>query len=156
MQRKCVWRLLFAVFLLVSNTEDKVVWLVTESNSGSTEAYCGKGCQTGFGDCVQNPKSSSVSRVSTSSTTLVVSPSTRTSVSSPSSTLKITTNARCGKEGTGRTCKGSKWGNCCSQYSYVSGIPIILEIPTNEPSVEVRMHIVVGAVSRASETVKAV
>ncbi|KAF2824233.1 hypothetical protein CC86DRAFT_296515, partial [Ophiobolus disseminans] len=30
----------------------------------------------------------------------------------------VTTNARCGKEGSSQTCKGSKWGDCCSPYSY--------------------------------------
>jgi len=35
---------------------------------------------------------------------------------------KVSTNARCGNTYNalpgGMTCKGSKWGDCCSQYGY--------------------------------------
>ncbi|KAF2032920.1 hypothetical protein EK21DRAFT_44637, partial [Setomelanomma holmii] len=34
------------------------------------------------------------------------------------SSRAITTNARCGPSFGGKTCQGSKWGDCCSQYSY--------------------------------------
>ncbi|KAF2834020.1 hypothetical protein CC86DRAFT_278769, partial [Ophiobolus disseminans] len=62
---------------------------------GKTSAYCGTGCMSKFG--------------SSSST-------------SPSSSQQVSTNARCGYEYDakpgGMTCLGSKWGNCCSQFSY--------------------------------------
>ncbi|KAF2846930.1 carbohydrate-binding module family 18 protein, partial [Plenodomus tracheiphilus IPT5] len=32
----------------------------------------------------------------------------------------VTTNARCGPQYGDRTCLGSQWGDCCSQYSYCS------------------------------------
>lgn len=84
--------------------------------SGSTSAYCGTGCKSGYGDCTAS-SSSSVRSSSTSIRTSSIS--TRTSSSAiPSSTQKVTTNSRCGKDGNGRTCVGSRWGNCCSQYSY--------------------------------------
>jgi hypothetical protein len=40
------------------------------------------------------------------------------SSNTPGPTQKVSTNARCGKEGAGATCLGTKWGSCCSQYSY--------------------------------------
>jgi hypothetical protein len=87
--------------------------------SGSTSAYCGTGCQSGYGDCTGSPASTVRS---SSSSTRTSSISTRTSSSSarPSSTQEVSTNARCGKDGNGQTCLGSRWGNCCSQYSYWS------------------------------------
>ncbi|KAF1847214.1 carbohydrate-binding module family 18 protein, partial [Cucurbitaria berberidis CBS 394.84] len=30
----------------------------------------------------------------------------------------VSTKARCGPSFGGQTCLGSRWGNCCSQYSY--------------------------------------
>lgn len=82
---------------------------------GKTSAYCGTGCNAKFGTCNGSPAVSSSTRSSTRST----STSTRTSSSAaPSSTLKVSTNARCGKGFTALTCTGSKYGDCCSQYSY--------------------------------------
>lgn len=86
------------------------------NTSGSTKAYCGSGCQAGFGKC--NGASAPVS----SSRVVSLSSSTRSSSLAASPTQKLTTNARCGKNGNGQTCRGSKWGSCCSQYSYVSRI----------------------------------
>ena len=91
--------------------------------SGSTSAYCGTGCKSGYGDCtgssLPSVRSSSTSIRTSSISTRTSSISTRTSSSAiPSSTQKVTTNSRCGKDGNGMTCVGSRWGNCCSQYSY--------------------------------------
>lgn len=87
---------------------------------GSTSAYCGAGCKTPFGQCSSSQASSSRSSTMSTSTTRAQTStsSTRTAVSvAPSSTLTVTTNSRCGK-GFGFTCQGSKWGDCCSQYSF--------------------------------------
>jgi hypothetical protein len=40
------------------------------------------------------------------------------------SAYKVTTNARCEKDGNNRTCTGSRWGDCCSQHSYVSHVNV--------------------------------
>jgi hypothetical protein len=90
---------------------------------GSTSAYCGTGCNSGFGSCAGTADSSSVhtssSTRSSTKSTRSSSISTHTSSSAaPSSTLKVTINSRCGVGFTQFTCQGSKWGNCCSQYSY--------------------------------------
>ncbi|KAF1848707.1 carbohydrate-binding module family 18 protein [Cucurbitaria berberidis CBS 394.84] len=95
---------------------------------GSIGAYCGAGCNDKFGKC--SSSSSSVVRSSTGSTStssrvtssnsasiILVTPTRSSSSNTPSSTLKVTPSDRCGK-GFGFTCQGSKWGDCCSQYSY--------------------------------------
>ncbi|KAF1919428.1 hypothetical protein BDU57DRAFT_469463 [Ampelomyces quisqualis] len=82
---------------------------------GSTEAYCGTGCQSKFGACRVNPASSRI--VAPSPSAIVVSSSRAAPISSTPSQL-VSTNARCGSKFGGQTCQGSKWGNCCSQYSY--------------------------------------
>lgn len=85
---------------------------------GKSTAYCGKGCNPLFGTCAGSSQPASVS-----SSRSLSSAATRTSsLTSPSSTLVVSTNARCGylysaKPG-GMTCKGSRWGNCCSSQSY--------------------------------------
>ncbi|KAH7341226.1 hypothetical protein BKA66DRAFT_543947, partial [Pyrenochaeta sp. MPI-SDFR-AT-0127] len=81
---------------------------------GKTTAYCGHGCQKGFGKC--NPVAPSIKP--SSSTGFRTSTSTEvSSVSSarPSPTQPVSANARCGPSYGGRTCLGSKWGSCCSQ-----------------------------------------
>lgn len=87
---------------------------------GSSQGCCGAGCNAQFGKCsgVQSYSSMTSTRSTLVSNVRSSSASTRTSISAAqSSTLKVTTNARCGKE-LGFTCQGSKWGDCCSQYSY--------------------------------------
>ncbi|KAF2826341.1 hypothetical protein CC86DRAFT_455863 [Ophiobolus disseminans] len=85
---------------------------------GETTAYCGKGCNSLFGTCSGSSQPSSVSSSRSPS-----SAATRaSSLPAPSSSLVVSTNARCGnlfnaKPG-GMTCKGSKYGNCCSNQSY--------------------------------------
>jgi hypothetical protein len=81
---------------------------------GSTSAYCGTGCQSKFGTCTKQP---GTTQASSSTSTRSSSP-----VASPASTLKVSSNARCGNaygaSPGGMTCLGSKYGDCCSQYSY--------------------------------------
>ncbi|KAF2034184.1 hypothetical protein EK21DRAFT_85629 [Setomelanomma holmii] len=72
---------------------------------GSTKSYCGTGCQLSFGTCSASSSSSSV-RPSSSS----ARPS-----ASPVSSLKVSTDGTCGGK---VTCKGSKYGNCCSRYGW--------------------------------------
>ncbi|KAF2823788.1 hypothetical protein CC86DRAFT_468803, partial [Ophiobolus disseminans] len=97
------------------------------SYCGSTDGYCGKGCQEGFGTCKGSASSIRVSSTPPVKTTTPVpsantSPTRIASSAAPASTLKVTTNARCGSaydaSPKGQTCQGSKYGNCCSQYSY--------------------------------------
>ncbi|KAF2028980.1 hypothetical protein EK21DRAFT_90197 [Setomelanomma holmii] len=57
---------------------------------GSTSAYCGTGCQSGYGTC-----------------TPVVS----------STGVKVSDDGSCGGTG-GMTCQGSTFGNCCSFYGW--------------------------------------
>jgi hypothetical protein len=89
---------------------------------GKTSAYCGSGCNSKFGTCSGSPAASSVRSSTRSSSTSTRASSTSThssSVAAPSSILKVSTNARCGKGGfEAFTCTGSKYGDCCSQYSY--------------------------------------
>jgi hypothetical protein len=95
---------------------------LTLNRCGSTVAYCGTGCQSAFGSCNPRPSNkASSSSAKASSTTLRTSVSTasrtpsRTSSASPSSSQLVSTNARCGPLFGGKTCLGTKWGNCCSQ-----------------------------------------
>jgi hypothetical protein len=99
----------------------------------STSTHCGKGCQSSFGTCSDTssakpsssstrPTSVSSSAISTLSTLAPSTTLTSTPVAAPSSKSKISTNGRCGSaydaSPGGMTCLGSKYGNCCSQYSY--------------------------------------
>jgi hypothetical protein len=97
---------------------------------GGTAAYCGKGCNPKFGSC------------STSDTIVSVSPSLSASsaLSAPSASSipsqKVSTNARCGHSNgatENMTCSGSRFGNCCSRYSYwyvsITLILILVIIP---------------------------
>jgi hypothetical protein len=79
---------------------------------GASSSYCSTGCQSAFGTC--NKVSSSSIRPST----LVTSTSSRTGAI-PSS-LPLSTDSRCGPAFGGQTCKGSRYGDCCSQYFYWS------------------------------------
>lgn len=61
------------------------------SYCGSTAAYCGEGCQPGYGDC--------------------------TSVQPPKPVVKVSVDGTCGGQ-KGYSCLGSQFGNCCSQYGW--------------------------------------
>ncbi|KAH4076662.1 hypothetical protein HBI56_123050 [Parastagonospora nodorum] len=81
---------------------------------GSDRNYCDKGCQSKFGKCNQDTvvkSSSAPAKTSSKGSAPSVIPA------SPSN-LAVSTNARCGKSFGGKTCMGSQWGDCCSQYSY--------------------------------------
>ncbi|OAG03066.1 uncharacterized protein CC84DRAFT_1151376 [Paraphaeosphaeria sporulosa] len=79
---------------------------------GSSKNYCGKGCNPLFGKCDGYQPAQS-------STPVVVSSAP---VASPSSAIPVSHNARCGTKNNaspkGQTCRGSSFGNCCSQYGY--------------------------------------
>lgn len=71
---------------------------------GSVDAYCGTGCQTGFGNCGSND----------------ATPAT-TSQAAPEPTKEaggqVSTDGTCAGT-SGFTCSGSAFGNCCSQYNW--------------------------------------
>ncbi|KAF1835699.1 hypothetical protein BDW02DRAFT_277609 [Decorospora gaudefroyi] len=98
---------------------------------GSTTAYCGSGCKSAYGSCKRKPAPSSSTTTTTtrpasttsrrSSTVIVTLPSSTATTSSslaPVATQRVSQNARCGPKFQGKTCLGSRWGDCCSQYSY--------------------------------------
>lgn len=67
---------------------------------GTTNAYCGSGCQPQFGSCgISDPSPSDPSQ--------------------PSPT-KVSRDGLCGRK-SGQTCRGSGFGDCCSQYNYCGG-----------------------------------
>ncbi|KAF2660521.1 carbohydrate esterase family 4 protein [Lophiostoma macrostomum CBS 122681] len=75
---------------------------------GSTTDYCGTGCQSAFGSCTGSSSSSSAKPAATSSV--------KTSAAA-TTTVKVSTDGACGGT-SGKTCKGSTFGTCCSQYGY--------------------------------------
>ncbi|KAF1842521.1 carbohydrate-binding module family 18 protein [Cucurbitaria berberidis CBS 394.84] len=87
---------------------------------GSTTAYCGTGCNPSFGTCLVVPttiktstlRSSTSSQSRSSSTSPQSRSSSRTSAAPAASSQAVTTNSRCGPSFGGKTCQGSKWGNC--------------------------------------------
>ncbi|OAL45803.1 hypothetical protein IQ07DRAFT_683728 [Pyrenochaeta sp. DS3sAY3a] len=94
---------------------------------GKTTAYCGTGCQSGFGTCSNSVSSSSQrsstlrssSASSTAGRSSTALSSSRSSASPASSSASVSTNGRCGPSFGGKTCQGSTYGDCCSQYNYV-------------------------------------
>jgi hypothetical protein len=88
---------------------------------GKSTGYCGKGCNPLFGKCSSTKTSPKPSALGKTSTKLSISPSSSPSpIPSPIHVISI--NARCGRahgaSPAGLTCRGSSFGNCCSQYSY--------------------------------------
>lgn len=81
------------------------------SNTSLVPSSSGKGSST-----PTTASQSSSSPKASSSTTLTPSKASSTSSASLLSTLKVSTDGSCG--GTGETCLGSTFGNCCSQYGY--------------------------------------
>ncbi|KAK5256209.1 hypothetical protein LTR16_003794 [Cryomyces antarcticus] len=74
---------------------------------GSTDVYCGVGCQATFGTCGSSNVSDSLS-----TSTIVISSSSSSIAPSASATI-VSSDATCGGT-TGLTCFGSTFGNCCS------------------------------------------
>ncbi|KAL8364803.1 hypothetical protein RB595_003872 [Gaeumannomyces hyphopodioides] len=56
---------------------------------GDADAFCGGGCQAGFGSCSSSPADA-----------------------------KVTQDGSCGKDHGGTTCAGAGFGGCCSAYGY--------------------------------------
>ncbi|RAR09172.1 carbohydrate esterase family 4 protein [Stemphylium lycopersici] len=88
---------------------------------GASSAYCGSGCNPAFGSCSSSAASSPASKTR-SIAKLTSTTATAASSATNASGRRISTNSRCGNayeaSPLGMTCVGSKWGNCCSQYSY--------------------------------------
>jgi hypothetical protein len=122
--------LLLSVWMVVSQETVMIclIMMLSCPTSGSTDSYCGTGCQKGFGNCKDSAKSSSVGIVLSSQTS-----SSRPASASP--IQPVSKNARCGAGFGGQTCQGSRWGNCCSQYFYVSKFPDGSVIITLESSI---------------------
>jgi hypothetical protein len=72
---------------------------------GSTESYCGTGCQSEFGSCLNN------GQTEPSPPTV---PVTHATTNQP-----VSTNSRCGDSGKGATCLGSVDGDCCSIWGEI-------------------------------------
>ncbi|KAF1967693.1 hypothetical protein BU23DRAFT_442129, partial [Bimuria novae-zelandiae CBS 107.79] len=86
---------------------------------GSTSAFCGTGCQKGFGDCNSSVSSTLIiSIVSNSSVS-----SAQASSSSAVTNAKVSTDGSCGGAN-GFTCLGSAFGNCCSEYRWCGSADI--------------------------------
>ncbi|OLN83704.1 Chitin deacetylase-like protein 9 [Colletotrichum chlorophyti] len=86
---------------------------------GSSDAHCGNGCQSAFGICnnaANSASSRSGSTTRTGSTSAGRSATASSSGVAPSSSL-VSTNGECGAKN-GRSCLGSTFGNCCSQYDF--------------------------------------
>ncbi|WQF76399.1 Putative chitin-binding, type 1, NodB domain, glycoside hydrolase/deacetylase, beta/alpha-barrel [Colletotrichum destructivum] len=92
---------------------------------GSTSGHCGTGCQSAFGTCNAGSSSSAGSSASSSTGSSSRSSSAAAGGSStasstgalPTSSLLASINGECGGLN-GRTCLGTSFGNCCSQYDY--------------------------------------
>ncbi|KAH7395269.1 hypothetical protein DE146DRAFT_765070 [Phaeosphaeria sp. MPI-PUGE-AT-0046c] len=84
---------------------------------GSTGVYCGVGCQSRFGTYNIAPSPSL-----RSSSSIRVSP-TSTRSPTPPAIQPVSRYARCGSSFGGQTCKGSQWGDCCSQSNYCGTTP---------------------------------
>jgi peptidoglycan/xylan/chitin deacetylase (PgdA/CDA1 family) len=81
---------------------------------GSTDAYCGTGCQSNFGLCGSGVGSSILSTTTTTAASTVASvASSVVSSPAPAASLAVSTSAQCGAS-VGLTCAGSTFGNCCS------------------------------------------
>jgi hypothetical protein len=72
---------------------------------GATSDYCGTGCQTGFGTC------------GSASASKAANPATTKPAATSAAAKKVSTDGSCAGTG-GFTCKGSSFGNCCSQYGW--------------------------------------
>ncbi|KAH4354143.1 hypothetical protein HBH98_015300 [Parastagonospora nodorum] len=81
---------------------------------GRNRDFCTAGCQLSFGTCNASSASSSSAIQTSSSSTRLPSISSSPSAS-PISALKVSTDGSCGGK---VTCKGSKFGKCCSKYGY--------------------------------------
>ncbi|KAL3603016.1 hypothetical protein FPOAC2_07333 [Fusarium poae] len=84
---------------------------------GKTSTYCGAGCQSGFGTCDSDDKSSSV----TTATTATRGTST-SSAASETSLGAVSVDGNCGSNSDiNAICEGSEFGDCCSEKGYCGG-----------------------------------
>jgi hypothetical protein len=110
-----LWQLLLASKCFLCNDVRLAIYLsfLQYGWCGSTDLYCGKGCNAKFGKCNQATIASSIrSSVKSSSSIRASSPT------DIPSTLPVSSDARCGSSFGGKTCLGSRWGDCCSQYNW--------------------------------------
>jgi len=77
---------------------------------GTSDAYCGNGCQSEFGAC----KKTSTTKTSTKKTTTKTKTSTKKTTKTKSNTLPTSTDGRCGSK-YGTRCSS---GECCSKYGW--------------------------------------
>ncbi|TLS26866.1 hypothetical protein PpBr36_04799 [Pyricularia pennisetigena] len=109
---------------------------------GSTAEYCGSGCQGAYGKCAKpnifaNEKlefepepTTSVKRITSTSSSTTLSTSTSQSTKASTSTLTAplrtdlppTANGHCGPK-VNTICKGSVFGDCCSEHNYCGNGP---------------------------------
>ncbi|KAL6597702.1 coth protein-domain-containing protein [Neocallimastix sp. 'constans'] len=85
---------------------------------GTTDAYCGNGCQSEFGRCnstgnktITTTKKSTTTKITTTTKTITKKTTTTTKIASP--TGKISSNNKCGPSH--GICSNNK---CCSNYGY--------------------------------------
>jgi len=75
---------------------------------GSSADHCGTGCNKAFGNCGGNGAATSAKPAATS---------TKAAPKPTATAAKVSVDGSCG--GTAKTtCKGSSFGDCCSQYGY--------------------------------------
>ncbi|WYZ40736.1 hypothetical protein EsH8_IV_001077 [Colletotrichum jinshuiense] len=80
---------------------------------GDTEAHCGTGCQSAYGNCTNSASSSAAGTPASSGTPTA----SLTTAAAAATNTKLTTNGECGGTG-GFNCLGSNFGDCCSPYNY--------------------------------------
>ncbi|RAL14996.1 uncharacterized protein BO97DRAFT_476379 [Aspergillus homomorphus CBS 101889] len=73
---------------------------------GRNDAYCGVGCQVGFGVCDR------------SGTGTATRTATGTATATATASQRASTDGACG---VGVTCVGSEWGDCCSGHGWCGG-----------------------------------
>lgn len=82
---------------------------------GSTTGHCDAGCNAVFGICGSTSPSATPASVSSSSAPSSFVTSTKTASAAPAPTEVVSTSGQCGS---GLTCLGSTFGDCCSAYGY--------------------------------------
>lgn len=95
---------------ILNSLNEPLEHLELKPHSGANSVYCGAGCQSGFGVCGKagDGISGGADNGGVSTGKLIASK-----------------NGRCGGS-TGYTCKGSHYGDCCSQYGFVPFIYCVL------------------------------
>jgi hypothetical protein len=116
------WLLLSGTF--ISTCLNLPLLMDQHGHCGSTPAYCGTGCQSKYGMChIVMPAGSKSSSSLTEASTYIGEPlSQQTAPAATSNRSPIGTalplQGRCGASFGHQTCKGSRFGNCCSKQFY--------------------------------------